>query len=215
MSGTLFNLILKDLALQKKMLVFLVFFVVLLMFSLSTEGGASPYITATVGASVFWTLSVCSYEGFYKSDRLFASLPISRNEMVRSRYLGGVLALLIAIAIVAVIGFLASALGMKEGLRGITTSEALISFLTASFLLFGYLPVYFKVGYLKSRMLNIVVFAILGVVIAGISLLMDAIGVTSLGISTTAMVLIVLVLWIILGLVSYTLATRFFAKRAL
>jgi hypothetical protein len=39
--------------------------------------------------------------------------------------------------------------------------------------------------------------------------------VTSLGISTTAMVLIVLVLWIILGLVSYTLATRFFAKRAL
>jgi hypothetical protein len=64
-------------------------------------------------------------------------------------------------------------------------------------------------------MLNIVVFAILGVVIAGISLLMDAIGVTSLGISTTAMVLIVLVLWIILGLVSYTLATQFFAKRAL
>jgi phage-related protein len=82
-------------------------------------------------------------------------------------------------------------------------------------LLFGYLPVYFKVGYLKSRMLNLVVFAILGVVIAGISLLMDAIGVTSLGISTTAMVLIVLVLWIILGLVSYTLATRFFAKRTL
>jgi len=204
----------KDIRLQKRTTLFLLFFVFILLMSVSGEGFGSPYITAAVGASVFWTMSVCSYEGFYKTERLFASLPVSRRELVISRYLSSLLAILAAIAVSGIVGWLVSMLHIRPETAVISLADGAAAFLISSCLLFGYLPVYFKLGYLRSRMLNIAVFAALGLVLAGFSLLLDAVGISISEVSAAAAAA-VLVFWAVLGFVSVRLAIRFFRRREL
>ncbi len=217
--STITFLVQKDIRLQRRTALFLMFFVLMILSSLSMNTGgsnafASPYITASVGAAIFWTLSVCSYEGFYKIEKLFASLPIRRAEMVYARYASSMLAIINAIALSAIFGALLKVLAIRADAQTMSLVDATAAFFASSFLVFGYLPVYFKLGYLRSRLFNIVVFALLGAVIFLISLLLDALGI-SFAISNVAAIIIGILLYILLGFISIRVAVRFFKGRAL
>ena len=214
--ATIFTLVQKDIKLQKRTMFFMLFFIFMLLVSLSSSQVASdsPYITVSVGGAIFWMMSVCSYEGFYKMDRLFASLPISRAEMVYARYASGFLTIINVIALSAIFGWFITVLNIRKGALLITWMDALVAFTGASLLLFGYLPVYFKLGYLRSRMVNIAVFAILGALIVLLSLLVDKLGLAT---ATTPLVTIILgvLLWAVLAFLSIKLAVKFFRQREL
>lgn len=214
MKTTLIALVYKDMLLQKRTVFFLLFFMLMLIVSMSGSGMSSPYITATVGASLFWTMSVCSYEGFYKMEKLFASLPTTRLEMVLARYLSSLGVILVSILLSTSVGWIVTLMPISSSVVPATIMEAVTAFLIASILVFGYLPIYFKVGYLRSRMLNIAVFAVIGLVIAGLSFLIDALGI-NLTVTPLVWVLLILILWIALGIGSFLLAVRFFHSRAL
>jgi ABC-2 type transport system permease protein len=214
---TISNLVRKDIRLQKRTIFFMLFFIIMLLFSFSSGANTtytSPYITVSIGGAIFWIMSVCSYEGFYKMDRLFASLPISRAQLVYARYASGVLTIINVIAISGIFGGLLTLFAIRPASFIISWVDALASFFGASILLFGYLPVYFKLGYLRSRMVNIAVFAVLGALIVLVSLLVD-----SLGLSTTTtptfILILAIVLWAALAFLSVRLSVRFYQKRAL
>lgn len=211
------NLVRKDIRLQKRTIFFMLFFIIMLLFSFSsgsTTTYTSPYITVSIGGAIFWTMSVCSYEGFYKMDRLFASLPISRAQLVYARYASGFLTIINVIAISGIFGGLLTLFGIRPESFVISWVDALASFFGASILLFGYLPVYFKLGYLRSRMVNIAVFAVLGAFIVLISLLVDSLGLSA---ETTPAILLILaiVLWAALAYLSIRLSVKFYKERAL
>ena len=208
-----------DIRLQRRTALFLMFFILMLLMSLSLNTGgsnafASPYITASVGAAIFWMLSVCSYEGFYKMERLFASLPIRRAEMVYARYASSMLAVVNAVALSAIFGALLKILNIRPDAQTMSLADATMAFIASSFLIFGYLPVYFKLGYLRSRLFNLIFFALLGAVIILISLLLDALG-FNFTVSNIAMTIIGVLLYLFLGFFSIRLAVRFFMKRTL
>lgn len=214
---TIGNLVRKDIILQKRTLFFMLFFIIMLMFSFSSGTNTaftSPYITVSIGAAIFWTMSVCSYEGFYKMDRLFASLPISRAELVYARYTSGFLTIINVIVLSGIFGGLLTLANIRPDTVIISWEDALASFFGATILLFGYLPIYFKLGYLRSRMVNIAVFALLGALIVLLSFLVDSLGVTA---STVPVVVSILAIlgWIALLILSITLAVKFYEKRAL
>ena len=219
MLSTITFLVQKDIRLQRRTALFLVFFVFMLLMSLSLNTGnstafTSPYITASVGAAIFWTLSVCSYEGFYTMERLYASLPIQRSEMVYARYSSSLLAVINAVLLSAIFGGLIKILHIRPDAQTMTLVEASSAFMASSIIVFGYLPVYFKLGYLRSRLFNIFVFALLGAVIFLCSLLLDALGV-SFTVSNTTVIIIGVLLYLALGALSIRLAIRFFKKRVL
>lgn len=216
--STITFLVQKDIRMQRKTALFLIFFVFMLLMSLSSNTGttkafASPYITASVGAAIFWTLSVCSYEGFYKLERLFASLPILRSEMVYARYASSMLAVINAVLLSAIFGGLLKVLHIKPDAQTMTAVDAAAAFVSSSILVFGYLPVYFKLGYLRSRLYNILVFAALGAVIVLVSLLIDALGIHLA--APAAVIMVAIVLYLSLCFISIRLSVRFFQKREL
>ena len=157
---------------------------------------------------------MCSYEGFYKIEKLFASLPIRRAEMVYARYASSMLAIINAIALSAIFGALLKVLAIRADAQTMSLVDATAAFFASSFLVFGYLPVYFKLGYLRSRLFTLSSLHSLELLFLLISLLLDALGI-SFAISNVAAIIIGILLLYSSWVYLHPCAVRFFKGRAL
>ena len=80
------NLILKDLLVQKKSLLFALGYCFFLVFAFQSLQGAAP-IAATVAVVYLLTQYSFTYEDKNKSETMLNSLPISRRDIVLAKYL--------------------------------------------------------------------------------------------------------------------------------
>ena len=87
----MFNLIRRDVILQKKQLLF--FIPVILVFIIA---GAPPILTFLV-ASIFIPFNTYAYDEKVETNILLNSLPYTRKEIIASRYLGAIVYMILAI----------------------------------------------------------------------------------------------------------------------
>lgn len=89
----MFNLIRRDVILQKKQLLF--FIPVILVFIIA---GAPPILTFLV-ASIFIPFNTYAYDEKVETNILLNSLPYTRKEIIASRYLGAIVYMILAICV--------------------------------------------------------------------------------------------------------------------
>lgn len=151
------SLILKDLLIQKKNLVFCFLYMGFAIFAFQKIGPAM-FPAGLVAVNYMLVLTACAYEDKSKADIMLNSLPIKRSKIVLAKYFSifvfaalGIIAYLLSVNLIRISGLPVQTTpitlgGMLGGLFAIALLNSI------------YFPVYFKVGYIKSRIVNFVLF---------------------------------------------------------
>ncbi len=160
-------LVFKDLLLQKRML-FLAFayvFVFSFAFQSLGEGRLIAIITAV---GYMFVMTGAAWEEKNNSDVLWNSLPVAKWKVVASKYLS----IFAYVAIVVPICYLVSTTLSLVGLAALSISIDFMSIVVGTVTVFIaaslYLPVFFAVGYLRSRYWHFGLF--LGIMVLGSAL---------------------------------------------
>ena len=153
----MYNLVWKDILILKRSLwiALLYGFVVVFAFGYMKEGALSA---ATVGVSYMLLSQACLYDDKNKSELMLISLPLLRRTIVLAKYFT-----IFIYAALAILSFLlAQGLVTVSGIPISITKISLEGFLGAliavSVLMSIYLPIYFKLGYHKSKIIGMMLF---------------------------------------------------------
>ena len=152
-----FNLILKDILIQKR--TFLLGIVYILIMILSFQQSGSPMFSASVIAfSYIMVQSACAYDDKNKSDILLNSLPLNRSTIVTAKYISIFIFTAITIVYYILLTAIVKILELPLNVYPVSL-EGIIGILFALVLISGiYFPIFFKVGYIKSKIANFVLF---------------------------------------------------------
>lgn len=167
--------------------------------------------------------SVCQYDYRYDSNVLFNSLPISRDMLVKSKYIESFLFLLVGIILSFVSTNIFSQLDIvSKGFAGFVRFNEwmniksinnlfdiklmlLPSIISATMFVCSYFPIYFKFGYEKARnifagiSILVMIIPVLIIKYAGFSIF-SGVNSSALGILVCAFIVIILTIMIILSI---------------
>lgn len=155
----MFNLVFKDLIIQKKTLIFSVIYA--LVFILAFQFYNSPGIVFTMVPlfiAYMLLMGACGYDDKNKCDIMLNSLPINRIDLVISKYLSTLVFMFIGVILTFLISTVLNLFGLSHLNRTINIEDILGFSISIIILSSFYFPVYFKLGYQKSRYVNISVF---------------------------------------------------------
>lgn len=150
----MFNLIIKDILIQKKTVLFTFVYMLFLIVFLKEAG----FVSAMVMISYILVITGFSLEEKNKSDIMLNSLPIKRRNIVLAKYLSAFIYFGVGVVAYFLTAIVVRLLGSPITIHSVTFEE-IIGALFAITLLNGiYIPILFKVGYTKSRVVIIVLF---------------------------------------------------------
>ena len=153
----MFNLVLKDILIQKKctkdlMIAILLNFTIICI--LQFLGAASIYIlTPSIFANSLITSS-CGFGEKNDVDKMISSLPVSRKEIVISKYLSSFVFLIIGIVITILFASIIKFSGLSHINRFMNLTDIIIVSIFIVIYSCVYLPIYLWLGYLKSQLIN-------------------------------------------------------------
>ena len=214
------NLLVKDLLLLKKSiwLPFVYSSMIVFFFSKTDSAAQTIYIMGINMISYILIMYSTAYDDLNKSDIMLNSLPINRKDIVSERYLSIFVFILASSIIMAFTGVIMTLLGIGGNIRIIKLSDIGMAATSLSIIVFLYLPVYFKLGYLKAKLVNFLVFFavfFLPTLLARLLAKNTSIAfLRSLNqLTEMQLVLIMLTFAGVLGLISYVLSLSFYRKR--
>lgn len=212
------HLLFKDILLQKKMLIVGFAYIASLILLFQQRGG--PMLTASIVAVAYIMIQTsCAYDDKSKSDVLYNSLAISRKKIVFAKYISIFMYGAIALIFYTIFYVFIKTTGININIDKVTIT-AILSALVSLVIINGlYLPIYYKMGYAKSKTLNILLFV--GIFVLGSSayrsnldsLLLQAFLGRMNSISETTLVFSVVVVSVVGYLLSYLLALKFYKNR--
>jgi ABC-type transport system involved in multi-copper enzyme maturation permease subunit len=161
------NLILKDILIQKKSLAYIALYVVI--FSIAFQGtGMDTFIVIAVAVTYQMVATACAYEDKAGSDIMWNSMPIKRRNIVLSKYLSVLVYTIIAALVYMVFTILINLTAIPMSVAPITLPGLAAVFISTILMNDVYFPVYFKFGYMRARVISIILFFVLFIGIIGI-----------------------------------------------
>ncbi|MCR3761201.1 ABC-2 transporter permease [Clostridium felsineum] len=164
----MFSLVLKDILIHNKgwisiaqSIVINFFIVVILQFF----GNSSVYIIFPFFISTSYSLSSCGLGEKYDIDIMINSLPVNRKTVVLSKYISSFIFFLIGVIFVIIFASIVKILPFGNITSFINIQDIIISFMFSILYIFMYLPIYFKIGYIKSQRINSILYFIIFVVL--------------------------------------------------
>lgn len=151
------NLVYKDLLMMKKQLLFGWIYILVIIVSFQSIGEAM-FATGVVAFTYMLALTACAYEDKNKADVLLNCLPVKRNRIVLAKYLSTLIFFALGMLFYTVTSAIIEMAGVPLKTYSISW-EGFVGALVAICILQGvYYPVFFKVGYIKSKIVNLIVF---------------------------------------------------------
>lgn len=155
----MFSLIVKDIIIQKKTVMYMLLYIVFAIFIMQGVGSGGLYVLITVTIAFTISSGAFAIDEKYGSEKVMASLPIKRNEIVRSRYLSVFIYAAASTLIMALIGAAASFLNIQFIKLNYITLLDIKKILTSCVLVTSIsYPIYFKFGYTKARIASFIIF---------------------------------------------------------
>lgn len=153
----MFNLVAKDILIQKKQLLFGFVYILFLIFAFQSMGSAASS-GGVVAFTYMLVMTSCAYEDKNKTDIMLNSLPVRRSHIVAAKYISvyvfltmGMIFYYLSTTAIGILGLPVKAYPL--------TLESFVGGVVAVSLLSGiYLPIFFKVGYLRSKIFNFILF---------------------------------------------------------
>jgi len=153
------NLILKDILIQKKYFYFVLGYIAISLVTMSDS--SALYYLVSVTIAFLFSISSFAYEEKNKCDMVINSLPVTRREVILSKYISIILFSLISVAIMSILGIIVNAFHISYiKLGSITLSEIKSIIFTCVILSSVMFPIYFKFGYTKGRLVTFIIYFI-------------------------------------------------------
>ncbi|QAA34845.1 ABC-2 transporter permease [Clostridium manihotivorum] len=215
------NLVFKDLLIQKKSIYIAILYGFIFSFIFSRGSAPNGIFIAVPSVIAYLFISyACAYDDKSSSDLMLNSLPINRRDIVYAKYLSIIVYLLISISISFIFTALVKYSGFSTLNRLMTFEDVLGCFASIIFLSSIYFPIYFKLGYLKSRYISM--FLMLGAIFiptAIFNLLGNNIGVDIINylstLSENVLKLMILLVLLVIWSLSLTISMNIYLKKDL
>lgn len=151
------SLILKDILIQKKMISFALGYAIFVLIAFQNPAFAGvSYIMGSMAISYLFILGACAYDN--KSEVILNSLPIKRKRIVLAKYLSVFFFVTAAILAIGIIGAVMKGAGLPFPHNYISILDVSGTLVSVILLASLYLPIYFRYGYIKSRVFNVLMF---------------------------------------------------------
>lgn len=153
------NLILKDILIQKKSLLYALFYGIFALIAFpSTMTARGAYMFG--GISIAYLLIIYSngYDEKNKSEVILNSLPVRRDSIVTAKYASVLIFFILGVVITGIEGLVITTLNIIPSMRFIAISDVLSVFISVGLMYSVYYPLYFKFGSLKLKIFNIVLY---------------------------------------------------------
>ncbi len=153
----LINLVVKDILLVKKYFSILLVFAAIVPIYLSTQlklndGGLIGFLLTVVFMEHILFGTISKFEDQYKGATLLCATPYTRSAFVKAKYLF----LLVVFLCASIIRMITSII-MPSGIENLSINALGITFLVVSILFGILLPIQFKFGFDKTRMISFIV----------------------------------------------------------
>lgn len=153
------NLILKDILIQKKTLLYALFYGIFALIAFpSTMTARGAYMFG--GISIAYLLIIYSngYDEKNKSEVILNSLPVRRDSIVTAKYAAVLIFFMLGVIITGIEGLVITTLNIIPSMRFIALSDVLSVFISVGLMYSVYYPLYFKFGSLKLKIFNIALY---------------------------------------------------------
>lgn len=170
----------KDLVLQKKTIPLSIITVFGLLFINRMSLGSSGIFNPNFITAVFIVSSMITTTSLIQDDKnnvlmMLSGLPFSRNQLVLNRYIFSVLNTLLAGVLFGVIFNLIRAyVGQNQFMSTVTVSDFLFAIAVINLYFLSVFPLYFKLGYTKTQMFNMLILVVMMMVSAIVAMHMPA-----------------------------------------
>lgn len=151
------NLVLKDFLVQERSLkdiIISILLTFLLIFIFQFLGATCTYIVTPVLFIISFIIYSCGFGEKNDIDIMINSLPVSRKDIVFSKYLSIFVFFVIGIAITIIFSTMLKLSGLSHINRFINLQDIIISYIFTVVYSSIYLPIYLWLGYLKSQSIN-------------------------------------------------------------
>lgn len=153
------SLMIKDILLLKKTITFSVLYTIFMIFVFSNlDNAAGVFSFCTVAITHILMMSGCALDEKNKSDVILNSLPLNRSVIVGARYLMVIIYMLFTVAIYILTTWAIGLLNLVPNLYNISLEGFTGAVFASSLLNSIYLPIYFKFGYIKSKIYHFILF---------------------------------------------------------
>ncbi|MEW5784197.1 MAG: ABC-2 transporter permease [Bacillota bacterium] len=160
----MFSIVLQDLLVMRKSILLsgIYIAVMLLIFqNIATPGllaGTAIFTAAMIAVTYMLIGNACAYADKSKVDVVFNSMPVNRIEIVAARYLSVYMFFIIGIVYYLIVTGLINLAQLPVQVYPLSWEGMIGAFFAVTLMNSVYLPVFFKWGYVNSRMINFILF---------------------------------------------------------
>lgn len=151
------SLILKDFLLLKKTILISILYVILMSIGFP-NAGTQLLTICMVGITYMLVTTACATDDKNKADIILNSLPLSRKNIVTARYISVYLFAAIGLVVYIAVQLLAGIIPIPFRLAPVSLQMMAGAFFAVTLMNALYIPVFFKLGYMKSRIFNFILF---------------------------------------------------------
>jgi ABC-2 type transport system permease protein len=150
------NLIIKEIAIQKKTLLYTFLYTIFSPFAFFAMGQSdfSLFVLSPLGVTYMFTTFATSYDDKNKSEIVLNSLPLKRNDIVISKYISTLLYAFIGFVYSILIGSIGKATGLPMFTRSISLLDIVFVLTTVCIFSSLFFPAYFKFGFIKTKIFD-------------------------------------------------------------
>ncbi|MBT9173273.1 MAG: hypothetical protein DDT21_01667 [Syntrophomonadaceae bacterium] len=158
------SLILKDMLIQKKTVLLSGVYIAVMLLIFQNVAGMGPaaglavFAAAMVTVTYMLTGNACAYEDKSKADVVLNSMPVSRAQIVAARYLSVYVFMVIGVVYYVLITGAIRLAHLPVKVYPPSGEGLLVGAFAVTLMNSVYLPTYFKWGYIKSRMISLILF---------------------------------------------------------
>ena len=157
------NLVIKDILIQKKSLLYAFLYAIFLSITFSTlkPEGMGLYVLCPIVITYLLIYYAVNYDDKNKSEIIINSLPIKREDIVIAKYISTFIYAIIGIIYATVIALIGKYIGFSIYTMSISLLDIILVFAAVGIFASIFFPVYFKFGAIKARIFNILLFMII------------------------------------------------------
>lgn len=160
------NLVFKDILIQKRSFYTTVLFYplfVILAFQGMPEG---MFIMGSFFVAYILVFGAFAYDEKARSDVFMLSLPVKKGDIVKARYLSFIVFTILGTLIMCIYINIAKMLSIDINLGEISMTKVILNMLTIIIIYSAYIPIMYKYGFSKTRVISVFVFIGLGTVLS-------------------------------------------------
>lgn len=155
----MFSLIFKDIIIQKKTVSYMLLYIVVVIVFMDGLSSDALYVLITVTIAFAVSSGAFAIDEKYRSEMVMASLPITRSELVQSRYLSVFVYAAASILVMTLVGIMINICNIHFIKLNYITLLDVKRILAACVLITSInYPMYFKYGYNKAKIANFLIY---------------------------------------------------------